>query len=162
VRLAFTCHTISGDSVRRPMAELSQLFLRAVGIEMQLAEAPVASILQGLREGTLDAALFNWTMGSIVDPSPTSVLYSNGGDNFMRYQSEEMDRLIDEGLSVVDPALRRPIYDRTQELFAEDMPALVLHFKQDLGVFSRTMVGVPDEVLMATPIWFDGHKYSRR
>jgi peptide/nickel transport system substrate-binding protein len=162
VRLAFTCHTISGDSVRRPMAELSQLFLRAVGIEMQLAEAPVASILQGLREGSLDAALFNWTMGSIVDPSPTSVLYSTGGDNFMRYQSEEMDRLIDEGLSVVDPALRRPIYDRTQELFAEDMPALVLHFKQDLGVFSRTMVGVPDEVLMATPIWFDGHKYSRR
>jgi peptide/nickel transport system substrate-binding protein len=146
----------------RSVLELSQLFLRAVGIEMQLAEAPVASILQGLREGTLDAALFNWTMGSTVDPSPTSVLYSNGGDNFMRYQSEEMDRLIDEGLSVVDPALRRPIYDRTQELFADDMPALVLHFKQDLGVFSRTMVGVPDEVLMATPIWFDGHKYSRR
>ena len=162
LRLSFTCTTISGDQTRRPMAELSQLFLRAVGVEMQLAEAPVASILQGLREGTLDASLFNWTMGSIVDPSPTSALYSTGGDNFMRYRSEEMDRLIEEGLSVVDPDLRRPIYDRTQELYAEDMPALLLHFKQDLGIFSRSMVGVPEEMLMSLPAYYDLYRYSRR
>lgn len=161
LRLSFTCTTISGDSVRRPMAELSQLFLRAVGVEMQLAEAPVASILQGLREGTLDASLFNWTMGSTVDPSPTSVLYSTGGDNFMRYRNPEMDSLIDQGLAVVDPALRQPIYDRTQELYAEDVPALTLHYKQDLGVYARTMVGVPEQQLMATPVWFDGYKYAR-
>jgi len=161
LRLSFTCTTISGDQTRRPMAELSQLFLRAVGVEMQLAEAPVASILQGLREGTIEASLFNWTMGSIVDPSPTSTLKSNGGDNFFRFRSEEMDRLIDEGLSVVDPELRRPIYNRTQELYAEEVPALTLHYKQDLGVYSREMVGVPEEQLMATPVWFDGYKYSR-
>jgi peptide/nickel transport system substrate-binding protein len=162
LRLSFTCTTISGDQTRRPMAELSQLFLRAVGVEMQLAEAPVASILEGLRAGTLEASLFNWTMGSIVDPSPTSVLYSTGGDNFMRYRNPEMDALIDQGLSVVDPAARQPIYNRTQELFAEDMPALVLHYRQDLGVYSRRMVGVPEEQLMSTPVWFDGYKYSRR
>jgi peptide/nickel transport system substrate-binding protein len=161
VRLSFTCTTISGDQTRRPMAELSQLFLRAVGIDMQLAEAPVASILQGLREGTLEASLFNWTMGSIVDPSPTSALKSTGGDNFMRYRNPEMDELIDRGLSVVDPALRAPIYARTQELFAEDVPALVLHFKQDISVFSNRMVGVPDEMLMALPAFFNGHTYTR-
>ncbi len=161
LRLSFTCTTISGDQTRRPMAELSQIFLRAVGVEMQLAEAPVASILQGLREGTLEASLFNWTHGSITDPSPTSTLQSDGGDNFTRYNNPEMDRLIEEGLSVVDPELRRPIYNRTQELYAEDMPALLLHFNQGLNVFADTMVGVPDEMLMALPVFFDGHKYSR-
>jgi ABC-type transport system substrate-binding protein len=74
MRLSFTCTTISGDQARRPMAELAQIFLRDVGVEMQLAEAPVASILEGLREGTLEASLFNWTMGSTVDPSPASTL----------------------------------------------------------------------------------------
>lgn len=161
LRLSFTCTTISGDQTRRPMAELSQLFLRAVGVDMQLAEAPVASILQGLHQGTLEASLFNWTMGSTVDPSPTSVLKSDGGDNYMRYRSAEMDRLIEQGLSVVDPAERKKVYDRTQELYAEDVPALTLHFKQDLGVYSRDMVGIPEVQNMALPVWFDGYKYFR-
>ena len=161
LRLSFTCTTISGDQARRPMAELSQIFLRTVGVEMQLAEAPVASILQGLREGALEASLFNWTHGSIVDPSPIDTLRSDGGNNFTRYNNPEMDRLIDEGLSAVDPELRRPIYDRTQELYAEDMPALLLHFNQGINVFADTMVGVPDEMLMALPVFFDGHKYAR-
>lgn len=162
VRLSFTCTTISGDQTRRPMAELAQINLRAVGVDMQLAEAPVASILQGLREGTIDASLFNWTMGSLVDPSPTSTLRSNGGDNFFRFANPEMDDLIDRGLAIVDPEARRPIYDRTQELFAEEVPALVLHFNQGINVFSSSMTGLPEEALVGLPIFFQGHLYGKR
>lgn len=161
VRLSFTCTTISGDSTRRPMAELAQIFLRNVGVEMQLAEAPVASILQGLREGALEASLFNWTMGSLVDPSPNSTLLSTGGDNFFRYKSEEMDKLIGDGLAIVDPEKRRPIYNRTQELFAEDVPALVLHFNQGINVFSNDMKNLPTNVQVGIPVYFRGHLYER-
>ena len=161
-RLSFTTTTISGDQQRRPMAELSQIFLREVGVDMQLAEAPVASILQGLREGTLEASLFNWTHGDTTDPSPTSTLYSTGGDNFTRYRNEEMDRLIDQGVALVDPEARRPIYDRTQELYAQDVPALYLHYPQGLLVFSNDMGGLPDEILSSTPLFFRAHEYSVR
>jgi peptide/nickel transport system substrate-binding protein len=161
VRLSFTCTTISGDQARRPMAELAQIFLRAVGVEMQLAEAPVASILQGLRDGVLEASLFNWTMGSIVDPSPNSTLLSTGGDNFFRYSNPEMDALIAEGLSLVDPEARRPIYDRTQELYADEVPALTLHFGQWLLPFSVGVGNLPDEVLSATPLVYRGNEYSK-
>jgi peptide/nickel transport system substrate-binding protein len=162
MRLSFTITTISGDQQRRPMAELAQIFLREVGVDVQLAEAPVASILQGLREGTLEASLFNWTHGSTTDPSPTSTLYSTGGDNFTRYNNPEMDRLIDEGLSLVDPEARRPIYDRTQELYAEEVPALFLHYNQGVLVFSNDMGGLPDEILSSTPLFFRAHEYSVR
>ncbi len=161
LRLAFTCTTISGDQTRRPMAELSQIFLRAVGVDMQLAEAPVASILEGLRQGTLEASLFNWTHGALVDPDPSSTLRSDGGNNFTRYNNPEMDRLVDEGLSIVDPELRRPIYNRTQELYAEDVPALMLHYPQGLNVFSVDMTNLPDGVLVGTPIFYRGNEYGR-
>jgi len=161
LRLSFTCTTISGDQSRRPMAELSQIFLRAVGVEMRLAEAPVASILQGLREGTLEASLFNWTHGSLVDPSPAGTLRSDGGDNFTRYNNPEMDRLIDEGLTIVDPELRRPIYNRTQELYAEDVPALILHYNQGINVFASSMTGLPDEITVGTPVFYRGNEYGR-
>jgi peptide/nickel transport system substrate-binding protein len=161
VRLSFTCTTISGDQARRPMAELVQIFLRDVGVEMMLAEAPVASILQGLREGTLEASLFNWTHGTLADPSPTSTLRTGGGDNFSRYSNPEMDRLIDEGLSIADPEARRPIYEATQRLYAEDVPALYLHYNQILSVFSTEMQGLPDEITYSTAVFFRGHEYSR-
>lgn len=159
-RLSFTCTTISGDQARRPMAELSQIFLRNVGVEMQLAEAPVASILEGLRVGTLEASLFNWTMGDLGDPSPTSTLRSNGGDNFCNYRNPEMDRLIDEGLSIADPEGRRPIYARTQQIYAEDVPALTLHFNQTVNVVSESMRGLPEDIMVSIALFFYGHRYT--
>jgi peptide/nickel transport system substrate-binding protein len=160
VRLSFTITTISGDQQRRPMAELAQIFLREVGVEAQLAEAPVASILAGLREGTLEASLFNWTMGDLHDPSPSSTLRSDGGDNFFQYSNPEMDRLIDEGESIVDPEGRRLVYDRTQELFAEEVPALILHFNQSLVVFSNRMQGLPEQIDYSTALFHRAHEYS--
>ena len=161
LRLQFTCTTISGDQARRPMAELSQIFLRAVGIDMQLAEAPVASILEGLREGNLEASLFNWTMGSVADPSPEATLLSTGGNNFFSYNNPEMDALILEGLSIADPELRRPIYDRTQEIYAEDVPALTLHYALWLLPFANRMGGLPEEISSGTPLFFRGNEYSQ-
>ena len=76
VKLAFTCTTITGDQARRPIAELAQLMLNDVGIDMQLAEAPVASILESMVSGTMDASLFNWTYGSTPEPDPFSTLHS--------------------------------------------------------------------------------------
>ena len=161
MRLSFTCTTISGDQARRPMAELAQIFLRDVGVEMQLAEAPVASILEGLRQGTLEASLFNWTMGSVADPSPESTLLSTGGNNFFQYDNPEMDALILEGVSVADPEVRMPIYARTQELYAEDVPALTLHYAQWVLVFSNEMGGLPETISSGTPLFFRGNEYSK-
>ena len=161
MRLAFTCTTLSGDQFRRPMAELSQIFLRDVGVEMLLAEAPLVTVQTGLLEGTLDASLFNWTHGDPKDPNPVNTLSSAGGNNYMRYRSDEMERLIAEGVSYADPEARRPIYDRTQELFAEDVPALLLHYNLGVREFSREMGGLPDRIETMDPVWARGHLYSR-
>jgi peptide/nickel transport system substrate-binding protein len=160
-RLSFTCTTLSGDQTRRPMAELGQIFLRDVGVEMLLAEAPLVTVQTGLLEGTLDASLFNWTHGNNADPNPIATLSSTGGNNYMRYRSEEMDRLIQEGVANADPELRRPVYDRTQELFAEDVPALLLHYGQGVMPISIEQGNLPDEVFNSDPFWVRGNEYTR-
>ncbi len=161
MRLSFTCTTLSGDQTRRPMAELAQIFLRDVGVEMLLAEAPLVTVQTGLLEGTMDASLFNWTHGGPADPNPVNTLSSNGGNNYMRYRSEEMDRLIVEGVSYADPERRLPIYARTQELFAEDVPALLLHYAMHVRVFSNEMQGLPNEISITDPVWARGREYRR-
>jgi peptide/nickel transport system substrate-binding protein len=158
--LSFTCTTITGDQARRPIAELAQQLFRDVGVDMRLAEAPVASILEGMRNGNLECSLFNWTHGSVPEPDPSATLRSDGGDNFNRYSNPEMDRLIDEGLNTVDPDRRQQIYYRIQELFAEDVPGLYLQFDEWINVFSTDVQGLPDEILSGDPVYFRAYEQS--
>jgi peptide/nickel transport system substrate-binding protein len=160
VRFSYTCTTITGDQARRPIAELSQVMLREVGIEMLLAEAPVASILEGLTNGTLESSLFNWTFGSTPEPDPSATLRTGGGNNFNRYSNPEMDALIDQGLRTVDPEERRPIYFQIQELFAEDVPCLYLHFDDWMNVFSNRIQGLPEEIISPDPVFVRGFEQS--
>lgn len=143
-KLSFTCTTITGDQARRPIAELAQQFLADVGVDMQLAEGPVASILQGMREGTMDCSLYNWTYGSAIEPDPFSTLHSDGGNNFSKLNDLRLDELIETGLTVVDSAQREPIYTEVQEIFVDEVPALYLQFDEWMNVFTSRIKGLND------------------
>ena len=154
-KLSFTCTTITGDTARRPIAELAQQMLAEVGVDMQLQEAPVSAILQGMRNGTMESSLFNWTYGS-VDPDPSATLRSDGGSNWNSYENPHMDELIDQGLLLVDPAQRKPIYDEIQQIVAEDVPMLYLQWDDWYNVFSSRVKGLPEAPTDAFSIYFNG------
>mgnify|MGYP001163171392 CR=1 FL=1 len=154
VRLSFTMTTITGDQARRPIAEFAQQQLKEIGVEIQLAEAPVASILEGLRNGTLESSIFNWTYNNgAIEPDPFSTLHSTGGNNFNQFKNAEMDRLIEEGLQVVDPEERRKYYDQIQAIFVEEVPCLYLQYDEWLNVFSARVKGLPVDPKAST-VWF--------
>ncbi len=159
MKLSFTCTTITGDQARRPIAELAQQLFKEVGIDMQLAEAPVASILQGMREGTMDCSLFNWTYGSAVEPDPFSTLHSEGGNNFAQYRNPRMDELIEEGLKRVKFEDRKPIYDEIQEIFVEDVPVLYLQFDEWMNVFNSRIKGLPENPKNGSAIYQQAYKW---
>jgi peptide/nickel transport system substrate-binding protein len=152
VDLAFTVTVITGDQARRPIAEVAQQYLAAVGIKIEIEEAPVASILQGLRECTLDAGLFNWTYGDL-DPDPFSTLHADGGDNFACISDPRLDELIEKGVQIVDPEERRPIYYEIQEIFVEEVPVLYIMVDDGYTVFSAKVKGLPDSVLDETNLY---------
>ena len=158
MKLTFTCTTITGDAARRPLAELSQQMLAEVGVDMQLAEAPVSAILEALRNGTMDSSLFNWTFGTSPEPDPFATLHSDGGNNFNRYFNPEMDALIQDGLNYVNPEERQPIYYQIQAIFAEDVPCLYLQFDEWINIFSSRIGGLPESPLSGDPIFFAAHK----
>ncbi|MYJ78527.1 MAG: ABC transporter substrate-binding protein, partial [Caldilineaceae bacterium SB0670_bin_27] len=142
--LSFTITTITGDQARRPIAELAQLMFADVGVDVQLEEAPVATILQGMREGTMDASLYNWTYGSAVEPDPFSTLHSTGGNNFAQFNNARVDQLIEEGLQVVAYDEREPYYHEIQEIFVEEQPVLNLQFDEWMNVFNARIKGLPE------------------
>ena len=155
LKLTFTCTTITGDQARRPIAELAQQFFKEVGVDMQLAEAPISTILDGLRAGTIDASLYNWTYGS-VDPSPASTLRSDGGQNWNSFENQRVDELIDLGLATTDPDERKVYYDELQEIIVEEVPMLYLQWDEWMNVFTGRVKGLPETANDGFTIYYNG------
>lgn len=153
-KFAFTCTVKAGDQARKAIAELAQQLFKDVGVDMQLAEAPVAEILEAMRGGTMEMSIFNWTYNSgVLEPDATDTLSSVGGNNFPHFKNAEMDELCSQGLQKVDPAERKPIYDRIQEIFAEEVPVLYLQYDTWMLPFAVRVEGLPDATTNTYPIY---------
>lgn len=154
-KFTFTCTAKAGDQARKAIAELAQQLFKDVGVDMQIAEAPVAEILEAMRTGdTMDSSIFNWTYNSgVLEPDPTDTLTTGGGNNFPHFKNAEMDELCSQGLQVVDPAERKPIYDRIQEIFVEEVPVLYLQFDTWMLPFATKVEGLPDTTANTYPLY---------
>lgn len=162
-RLSFTCTIITGDQARRPEAEMVQQFLNEVGIEMILEEAPVSAILEGLRNGTMQASLFNWTYGGSGgsgDPETSVTLRSDGGNNFSSFHNDRVDELLDAGLVESDPDKRQAIYYEIQDIVAEEVPFLFMMYWDGFNVFSGRVKGLPETALNGDNLYKKAYLWS--
>ena len=148
VKAAFTIQVIQGDATRRPEAEVAQQWYKEIGVEMELVENTVDDILAGLVEGRHDAALFNWVYGGgDGEPDARDTLRSDGANNFSRFKNDEMDELLTQGVLELDEAKRIEIYNRVQEIVAENVPFLYFLHLQGYSFWANSIKGLPEDVL---------------
>jgi peptide/nickel transport system substrate-binding protein len=160
VRCAFTCVVISGDQARKPEAELVQEYLAPIGIEMSIEEAPLATIQEGQRNGTIDMSLYNWTYGGgSGEPDPSVTLKSGVRNNWNLFSNERIDELCDMGLEETDPEVRREIYSEIQQIVAEEVPMLFIKFWDWFTIFNPRIKGLPEDPLTADAIYQYSHTY---
>jgi peptide/nickel transport system substrate-binding protein len=150
--LRFTC-LVSDDQVRGQEAQVVQTYLREVGIDMQVQQAPTPTILDQMRTGQGEAALFNWTYGDQADPDPSANLGSTGYYNFSRYSNPRVDELIAAGLREVDRTARALIYHEIQRIIADEVPFLYIVYPEGYTHFSSRVQGLPADALYADNLY---------
>jgi peptide/nickel transport system substrate-binding protein len=121
-----------------------QAMLAQAGIRLEVRAYEFASFYEDIRKG-------NFQMFSLVRTAATEpnlyrlILHSASippaGQNRGRYRNAEFDALIDRAATLSDRAERRPLYLRTQEILAEDLPYLVLQIKNNVAVMPRRLGG---------------------
>src|SRR5699024_9816109 len=85
----------------------------------------------------IDIFLGGWQLGADVDPArlhgPKAIY------NFTRYQSDESDRLMKEGLSkkALDLDYRQEVYKEWQELMVEEIPLFPTLYESTLMAVNR-------------------------
>lgn len=158
-KAAFTLIVFQGDTQRRPEAELAQQWWKDIGVDCQLQEGIASDVLSGMVQGRLQAALFNWVYGGgNGEPDSRDTLSSKGANNFCNFRYAEMDKLLREGIVQQDHAKRVEIYNRVQEIVAEEVPFLFLLNLQSIAFFTNRIKGLPEKVLSTDNLYLKLYK----
>lgn len=114
--------------------------LAEVGIEARPDfGTPRETLARKLPDGDFELANFGWTGGP--DPSGGDSLFVCDGElNYADYCNEEVSELIEGNTTILDEAKRATVYNKVDELLAEDVPLVplfqipvVLAFDEDIG-----------------------------
>ena len=125
--------TYSSRAALPPTAELTQAFLQAIGVASKVSVGEYGASNDAIANGSADMFLQAWVTTPQGDPGSVleGLLKSDGGSNSGKYSNPELDDLLEQGRSVFDHEERKNIYNRVQEIVAEDVALIpVFHVSQ--------------------------------
>jgi len=131
VKLEFALLT-NDDPVRVMMIEEISREWAMVGVKAEPQVSGIAGLRRDfLRPRRFDAVLCEW--GNLPnDPDPYPMWHStrtkDEGQNYAGFVHREADEILEEARRINDQAKRAELYRRFQEIFAEEVPSLLLYY----------------------------------
>jgi peptide/nickel transport system substrate-binding protein len=150
VKASFVITAISGDTQRRPIAEIAQALWTELGIDVSIEEAQVGDILANLSEGNLDASLFSWVYGGgDGEPDARDTLGTGGANNHSRFSNERVDELLALGVTQQTLEERQATYREVQEIVADEVPFVFCIHPIGFTFFNERIKGLPESAVSA-------------
>jgi peptide/nickel transport system substrate-binding protein len=140
-RLSFKTTNID---LRRRIAEALKEQLAGVGIELEIRSYEWGTFYGDIKSGNFHLYSLAWV--GIMDPDIYyQILHSTAsppaGDNRGHYRNLALDRLLEQGRSTTNPAARRLIYAKVQQIAAADLPFIPLWWVKNVVVRSPAVEG---------------------
>ena len=145
------------EDTRRMVLFLRDLYARA-GIIMHPKPTEWSVMLDSIRRKDFDAITLAWTSG--VETDIFQMFHSSqtleNGDNFIHYQSPELDLLIDRARATVEEDERMPIWREAEHILYEDQPYTFLFRRTTLAFVDGRIKNLHNTALglnlMAVPV----------
>ena len=125
------------------MAAYLQATLKPLGFDVELKQMEAAALTDARNQGEFDLVLANncWATG---DPNYIlgRLLHSKAALNTTQkqgYNNPEVDKLIDQARVTTDPAAQKKLYDRVEQIAANEFPLSPL-FDQQTVIAARPFV----------------------
>lgn len=120
------------DPVHRQLIEQMAADWRQIGVQAVPQPVSFAGLVSDfLTPRRFDAALISWAELA-GDPDPYPLWHSSqaeeGGQNFSGWANERADEILEQARSLTDQEARRQLYVEFQNIFAEEVPALLLYY----------------------------------
>lgn len=147
--VTFTIMVSSSNLQRSKLATLAQDDLKQLGMDVQVVPMEFRALVDRLlNTKDYEAVLMNLVNGD-VDPTPEMNLWLSSGETHLWDLGEakpatpweaELDHLMEAQMSTNDPAVRKKLYYRVQELVAQNLPFIFL-VSPNILVAAQSTVG---------------------
>lgn len=157
----FSVITNAGNKSRERMAALIQQDLAKIGVKLNVVPLDFPSLIERItRNFRYEACL----LGQNAEPDPNTQLnvWRSSAANHQWYPSQkvpdtpweaEIDKLLDQQASALDPKKRKAAFDRVQEILAEQQPFIFLLHKNALVAVSPRLWNAQAAVLRPQTYW---------
>jgi len=145
--LTFTIKSTSGNSLRANIEQLFQADMKAIGINLQIANEPAATLFgTDLPKGQFQLALFAWV--STPFESGNQSIYcsytntANCGSNYDHYANPAVDKLLAAGATASSPSAEQSDFQQADALLWKDMVTLPLFQGVELTAWSNNYANI--------------------
>lgn len=142
---SFTLMTNQGNSNRSKVAEIVQQSWNKLGIKVEIRVIEWATLInEYIDKRNFDALVMGWSIP--MEPDLYDVWHSSKCKdknlNFICYQNDELDKLIEKARLTFDMEKRKELYFKAQEILAEDQPYTFLYVPKALVGLHKRFRGV--------------------
>jgi len=143
---SFTLMTPTTSDAQR-IAQVVQAMAKDAGFDVKIHSTEFATSLNLADKGEFEAYLIAWSGRADPDGNLHTMLSCKGPTNYAGYCKEDVDKLIDESRTSLDPARRAAAYDKIAQQVAKDRPIVYLYHRHWLWAHGAKLTGlrtVPD------------------
>lgn len=134
----------SNSSDATDLAQAVRDQLRMIGIEVNIRMYEWGTFYQDLKTGNFQVA--SGRLVGITDPDIYFDIFSSSrfapeGRNRGFYSNKELDALLERGRVITEFKKRKPIYDKVQEIVANEIPYLSLWYLNNVAAYRKGISG---------------------
>jgi peptide/nickel transport system substrate-binding protein len=140
--------TNAGNTVREDLGVLVQDQLKSVGFDISFEAIEFGTLVDELDNQTFDMIIIGWT-GLGPDPNDDAFWHTQfdvpgSGFNAVSYHNPELDKLLEEGVSVPDCSTekRGPIYKQIQQIIHDDVPYIFVSGSVGNTAYTKKWQGI--------------------
>ena len=141
---------------REKSAVLIQRRLKDVGIQANVRAIEWASFISRfIKTGDFDVVILGWGLG--LDPDQFNIWHSSqqapGQFNFIGYNNPNIDKLLEQGRTELNPDKRQKIYHQFAKVLLEDSPIVYLSAGYGLSAIHKRVKGIDNPAPPAGVGW---------
>jgi peptide/nickel transport system substrate-binding protein len=145
-RLRLTLKTSNLEFNRLQAAVVQQDFAR-IGVALDVRTYEFATLFADVVAGNFQLYFLQWVGGSLADPDILRRAFHSSqappvGFNRGHFQNAEVDALLDEAATSVDPVGRQAAFARVQRVLAREVPYISLWHKTNFAIAQRSLAGL--------------------
>lgn len=151
-RLSFEFGTTAGNRVREQVQQVLQSQWRRIGVEVRIKNDPARTFFgETTRRRLFTLGMWAWTSTPESVSSAFQLLHSSqipseannwSGNNRTGFRNADMDRLIEQIRTELDPARRNQIWGEIQRIYLTELPVLPLYFRAEPAILPRNIEGI--------------------